>query len=154
MNILFVCTGNLNRSPMAAALLHKFLSRAGRDDLSIRSAGTHAFEGSPAPANAIEVANQAGIDLSPHMTQPISRELVDWADRIVVMSPEHIDFIEVNFPDALDKIEEMASFRVGARPGDSVKDPNGLSPFHYRQYFGELMEAVQGYFSSLQNIRS
>ena len=139
---------------MAAALLHKFLSRAGRDDLSIRSAGTHAFEGSPAPDNAIEVANLAGIDLSPHLTQPISRGLVDWADRILVMSPEHIDFIEINFPDALDKIEEMASFRVGARPGDSVKDPNGLSSFHYRQYFGELMEAVQGYFSSLQSTRS
>ena len=52
MNILFVCTGNMNRSPMAEALMRKLLSREGRKDIQVQSAGTHAFVGSQCPAEA------------------------------------------------------------------------------------------------------
>ncbi|MDA1001310.1 MAG: low molecular weight protein arginine phosphatase [bacterium] len=151
MNILFVCTGNLCRSPMAERMLKKFLSREGRKDVEVRSAGTHAMTGNPSPVEAIQVANQAGIDLTPHQAQPLTDEIVDWADRIVVMSPDHADYIEVNFPHGIEKIDEMAIYRPGGRPGDTIKDPYGQSLFHYRQYYGELMEAVQGFYAKLKN---
>ncbi len=153
MNILFVCTGNLCRSPMAEALMRKLVGRAGRRDVSVRSAGTHAMAGKASPSEAVQVANQAGVDLSNHRAQPLSQELIDWAERIVVMAPEHVDFIEVNFPGAVDKVEELASFRPGAEAGDSIRDPYGLSLFHYRQFFGELLEAMQGFYSRLSDGR-
>lgn len=151
MNILFVCTGNINRSPMAEALMRKFLSREGRKDIQVQSAGTHAFIGSPSPPEAIKVAEMAGVDLGRHRSRPLSRDLVDWANRIVIMGPEHRDFIEMNFPDALGKVAEMAAFRPGGKPGDTMKDPQGQSAFFYRQYFGELTQAVQGFLAHLRN---
>ena len=151
MNILFVCTGNVNRSPMAEALLRKFLSREGRKDVLVQSAGTHAFMGSPSPAEAIKVAEVAGVDLSRHRSRPLSRELVDWADRIVIMGPEHRDFIEMTFPDALGKVDEMAAFKPGGKSGDTMKDPQGQTAFFYRQYFGELTQAIQGFLIFLRN---
>ena len=78
---------------MAEALLKKFSSRAGRSDLNARSAGTHAFAGNKSPGEAQQVADTAGLDLMSHVAQPLSQELVTWADEIVVMSPEHEDLL-------------------------------------------------------------
>ncbi|HBK79033.1 MAG TPA: hypothetical protein DDZ83_04980 [Nitrospinae bacterium] len=154
MNILFVCTGNLCRSPMAEALLKKFSSRAGRSDLNARSAGTHAFAGNKSPVEAQQVADTAGLDLMSHVAQPLSQELVTWADEIVVMSPEHEEFIEMNFPIAREKVVELARFRLGGKPGDTIKDPYGMSLFYYRQYFSNLMEALQRYYAQLVGDRT
>ena len=81
--------------------------------------------------------------------EPISNDLIEWADRIVVMSPEHADFIEMNFPEGMEKVEELARYRHSGKPGGTMKDPYGLSLFHYRQYFGELMEALQNYYAGV-----
>lgn len=151
MKILFVCTGNLNRSPMAEGLMRKLLSREGRKDVQVQSAGTHAFVGNPCPQEAIKVAEMAGVDLNRHRSRPLTRDLVDWADRIVIMGPEHRDFIEMNFPDAILKVNELAAFRPEGRPGDAMKDPQGQSAFFYRQYFAELTQAMQGFFSWVRN---
>ncbi len=154
MNVLFLCTGNLNRSPMAEALLRKFLAREGRKDVQVKSAGTHAFAGSPCPLEAIQVADQAGLDLSSHRSRPLTRELIDWADRILIMGPDQRVFIEANFPEAVGKAEELSPYRPGGRPGETIKDPQGQSAFFYRQYFGELMEAVMGFHAMLKKGRA
>ncbi|MBT3351543.1 MAG: low molecular weight protein arginine phosphatase [Nitrospinaceae bacterium] len=154
MNILFLCTGNLCRSPMAEALLKKFASRDGLRELHAKSAGTHAFAGSKSPAEAQEVASLVGLDLVTHVAQPLASELVEWADQIAVMSPEHADFIEMNYPEGIDKVVELVKYRPGGKPGDTIKDPYGMKLFHYRQYFGELMEALQGYYVQLKDAHS
>ena len=134
---------------MAEALLKEFASRADRRDLHARSAGTHAFAGSSSPSEAQQVASAVGLDLISHEAQPVTSELVDWADEIAVMSPEHADFIEMNFPEGIEKVIELVQYKPGGRPGDTLKDPYGMTLFHYRQYFGELMEALQGYYAQL-----
>ncbi len=151
MKVLFICTGNLCRSPIAEALLRKFASREGRRDIEARSAGTHAMNGNPSPPEAQQVAESVGLDLMSHRAKPVSNELIEWADRIVVMSPEHADFIEMNFPEGMEKVEELARHRPGGKPGGTIKDPYGLSLFCYRQYFGELMEALQIYYAGLKS---
>ncbi len=134
---------------MAEALLRKFTSREGRRDIEVRSAGTHAMNGNPSPPEAQQVAESVGLDLMSHRAKPVSNDLIEWADRIVVMSPEHADFIEMNFPDGMEKVEELARHRHGGKPGGTMKDPYGLSLFYYRQYFGDLMEALQIYYAGL-----
>ena len=138
---------------MAEALLKEFASRADRRDLHARSAGTHAFAGSSSPSEAQQVASAVGLDLISHEAQPVTSELVDWADEIAVMSPEHTDFIEMNFPEGIEKVIELVQYKLGGRPGDTLKDPYGMTLFHYRQYFGELMEALQGYYAQLNGDR-
>jgi len=134
---------------MAETLLRKFASREGRRDIEARSAGTHAMSGNASPPEAQQVAESVGLDLMSHRAKPVSSELIEWADQIVVMSPEHADFIEMNFPEGMEKVEELARHRPGGKPGDTIKDPYGLSLFYYRQYFGDLMEALQIYYAGL-----
>ncbi len=138
---------------MAEVLLRKFASRDGRRDIETRSAGTHALNENTSPPEAREVAKSAGLDLASHRAQPISRELIGWADQIVVMSPEHTDFIEMNFPEGVEKIEELARHRPGGKPGETINDPYGLPLFYYRQYFSDLMEALKNYYGQLNNER-
>jgi hypothetical protein len=50
------------------------------------------------------------------VAQPLRHELVEWADRIAIMSPEHADFIEINYPEGIDKIVKLVKFKFGGKP--------------------------------------
>ena len=60
----------------------------------------------------------------------------------------------MNFPIAREKVVELARFRLGGKPGDTIKDPYGMSLFYYRQYFSNLMEALQRYYAQLVGDRT
>ncbi len=85
---LFVCTGNTCRSPMAAALFRKMAAERGLPIVAV-SAGLAAASGSPASENAIKVLAEEGMDLSRHLSKPVTRELCDEAQLIAVMSEHH-----------------------------------------------------------------
>jgi protein-tyrosine phosphatase len=86
--VLFVCTGNTCRSPMAAgALLHALGAEAGR--IHVSSAGTGAWEGQPASEYSIAVAERDGVDLGAHRSRRVTRELLRAADLVLVMEPAH-----------------------------------------------------------------
>jgi protein-tyrosine-phosphatase/predicted ATP-grasp superfamily ATP-dependent carboligase len=84
-SILFVCHGNIIRSPMGEALLTQCLSEIDRPAISIVSAGLHAIPDRKADPRALIVAREFGISLENHRTQPITQELVERADAIFVM---------------------------------------------------------------------
>ncbi len=86
--ILFVCTGNTCRSPMAEGVLRKEMGAEGRM-LEVGSAGMAAAEGAPATAPSIEVAGRDGVDLNSHRSRRLTRALVNQADLILVMEPGH-----------------------------------------------------------------
>ena len=81
--ILFVCTGNICRSPMGEALLRHSLTAAGADH-PVASAGTHAMDGGPATGHGIEVLGDRGIDLTGHLSRHLNAEIVDGADLIAL----------------------------------------------------------------------
>ena len=90
MRVLFVCSGNTCRSPLAAVLFRRLLEESGRHDIAVQSAGTGAYEGSPASEGAYLVALEAGLDLSAHRARLLDRELVKEADLILAMSRGHV----------------------------------------------------------------
>jgi len=118
---LFVCTANINRSPTAAAwaehhLAERFVSA------EIRSAGVAAWEGAEASAYAIDVMRELGIDMREHRSQPISAELLHWAEHIVVMEPGHRDHILSLLPEVEPRITGLWSYL--SETVDHVPDPH------------------------------
>src|SRR5437762_205549 len=87
--ILLVCTGNICRSPLAAALLERALVERGIEGIAVASAGTGAWDGAPVSEGAYLVGLERGLDLSGHRARLLTRELVDGADLILTMARHH-----------------------------------------------------------------
>src|SRR5215218_6297260 len=90
MRILFVCTGNTCRSPMAASIAREVAAERGLTDLEIESAGTGAYDGTGASDGALLVAMERSRDLSEHRARQLTRALVDSADLVLVMGDRHL----------------------------------------------------------------
>lgn len=88
--ILFVCTGNTCRSPLAEALARREADARGWTHLSASSAGVAAGGGSPASSGSLAAAEQVGLDLSAHGSTQLTAELVADADLVLTMSPHHL----------------------------------------------------------------
>ncbi len=91
--VLFICTGNTCRSPMAQAIFNKYCSDNGIDAVA-DSAGIAAANGMPASENSVAVMNEVGVDMSDHSAKPISRPLLESADLIVCMSEGHAEMLK------------------------------------------------------------
>jgi protein-tyrosine-phosphatase len=136
--ILFVCSGNTCRSPMAAALCRKWLEFGAKWD--VQSAGVGALKGQPPSRLAVEVLRGKGIDLTGHRSQPLTGELIDRARLIVVMTRSQRGSILARWPKAESKIFLLSSFGTHCRQED-ISDPMGGDESDYRGVY-EKMEAV------------
>ena len=135
---LFVCTANVNRSPTAAVWTeHHFAQRFVSCD--IRSAGTHAWEGMEAGAFMVDAMRELGFDLRAHRSTPLSQELADWADHIVVMQPEHWGFVEELAPEAAKGL--IAMWEYIEPEATHVVDPQGGDLEGFRHCARELDSA-------------
>jgi len=146
-SILFVCTGNVCRSPMAAGLLRAKLA-AERPDCgpSVSSAGTWALDGQPASANALAVMAERDIDISDHIAHTITSEDVAEADLILTMSQEHTEVIRQTWPQYIWKVYRLAEM-TGKKK--DVRDPYGESVDSYRDCADTISDYVDRGFARI-----
>lgn len=95
--LLFICTGNICRSPFAEAWARMRLSASGRDDVLVASAGLQAVEGGAVPVVGQLAASELGVNLSEHRGRQVSEALLRGADRVLVMEPHHADDLAERF---------------------------------------------------------
>lgn len=125
--ILFVCTGNTCRSPMAEMICANLIAKRLHCDVAdlesngyvIMSAGVAALPGAPASLEAIEVMKAWGISLEQHQTQPLTEDILRFADRIYVMGRAHKEAICGQWPDHADRISLLRDDET------DIRDPLG-----------------------------
>jgi protein-tyrosine-phosphatase len=135
-SILFVCSANQCRSPMAQVLFEAFLvEKREREAWRVESAGVWAYDGSPATVNAQKAMAERGLDLSRHLSQPSSSTLLKQFDLTVVMEQEHKTVLQDQNPQLADRIYLMRE--IAGQEGDFA-DPVGGSLEQYRAAADEL----------------
>ncbi len=138
--ILFVCTGNTCRSPMAEYAMRSLIERERPGRAEVLSAGIAAGNGFPATRYGVEAARMWDLDVSPHLSQLLSPQLIEKADLVVAMAPEHHRVITRLVPSAADKTFLLKSFPDNSPDGEDVEDPIGRALEDYNQTFLEIGE--------------
>ncbi len=142
--ILFICSGNTCRSPMAEAIARRVLAEklhVSDDDLekkgiSVISAGSFAMPGARAAVPAVEAMKALGSDLSKHRSRPLSVELIHQADAIFAMSKNHAQAVSALVPSAREKTKTLD-------PDKDVEDPIGGDLSLYQELAVELKQLIQ-----------
>jgi protein-tyrosine-phosphatase len=142
--ILFVCTGNLCRSPMAAGILKRKLPQRFDGKVIIQSAGTMRLEDNEATPLSISVARDKGVDLSHHRSRGLKQKMVEEADIIFAMAKDHREYLEREYPRLRENIFLLKTFGRNSRQveSQSVEDPMGGSREVYERCFDQIEEEI------------
>ncbi len=140
-NVLFVCTGNICRSPIAEGLFRSLLGH--RNDIEVASAGVHAVKGQPPSLYAVEVCENQGVDISEQRSQPLTADLVERATHIFAMTGAHLETIHLLFPHGIEKTFLLREFEEpGATVWRDVPDPIGLGRNVYEECARTIKNAL------------
>jgi protein-tyrosine phosphatase len=127
-SVLFVCLGNICRSPFGALLAERLLQQAGRGDITCASAGIRASQAARSPADAVAAARPFGISLDDHLPTQLTRDLVARHDVVLVMEASQQRELQAAYPEIQDRIFLMPLFDdspAGAYERCNLPDPFG-----------------------------
>ncbi|WP_078556159.1 low molecular weight protein arginine phosphatase [Bacillus alkalicellulosilyticus] len=136
-NVLFVCTGNTCRSPIAEMMLRQKQDPT----IDVKSAGVFASVGSDASDGTKQVLTEKGLECD-HSSQQLTEELINWATVILTMTEGHKYAILQRFPDALPKLYTLKEFVEGAEVDKDIQDPFGGPVETYRTTAAEIERLV------------
>jgi protein-tyrosine-phosphatase len=146
--ILFVCTGNTCRSPLAEAIASRIAIERGLVDVIVESAGVSAWEGTPASDGSLLVALERNMDLGGHRARQLDDSMVRDSDLILVMGPQHLDLVRSLGGE--DKAHVLSAFASGRDSGVAIKDPFGGDLDAYRATADEMLPLITSVFDRIE----
>jgi len=143
LNIVFVCTGNICRSPMAEGFWRYKWHQTERDDTIVSSMGIYGLNDSPATEYAQAVCKKNGFDISSHRARSLVGEELLKADLILCMEPVHKKFVQVFFPWHRDRVALLGAWPYKQTRKSSIEDPMGGSYKKYQKTFGIIKVHIE-----------
>lgn len=144
-SVLFICTGNVCRSPMAEGLLRQLVEEAGESDqVKVASAGISAMEGMPPSNHSQSAMKDDGIDISNQRSQMLTPPMVEEFTHIFGMGRSHIEIIRNYFPESLEKTFVLREFLALDGHEIDVPDPIGGDLEEYEMTRDLIKEAMPG----------
>ncbi len=145
MDVLFVCSGNINRSAMAEGILKAMLVRTRyKDYFHIHSAGTLNLPPTPAHEYTLQVTAENNIDLSKHRSKYLTEHVLENSDLVIVMAMDHKYYIERKYPQFAEKVVLLKEWhRRNKLHVPSIADPMGCDLDFYRTVFKEIHKEIK-----------
>lgn len=138
-HLLFICTANICRSPVAEGLTRQRLEREGMADWTVSSAGTWALQRRGAAENSLLLLTERDIDMSAHRAQMVNESLLAHADLVLCMTQGHLEALQAEFPQHAHKIYLLSAMNGRSF---SVADPYGQDLDSYRRMVEEVAQLI------------
>ena len=153
--IVFVCTANTCRSPMAAALFRHALDAQDEPlhSLSVSSVGISAYPGQPASANSVRALKKVGIDIGSHRSQPLTQEIVDRALAFFCMTETHLAMLHYQIEPPPQNAFLMRQFISGV-DDTQIPDPFGMELRQYEACRDSMVEAIPSLIEIVRRLKA
>jgi protein-tyrosine-phosphatase len=152
VNVIFVCTGNTCRSPLAEALARKLAAERGLSGITFESAGTSAYEGAAASDGSVLVGLERGVDLSRHRARLLTSDLVREDTIILAMATSHLTAVNAIVPTAQAYL--LDDFASRGKHRRSVADPFGGDLAGYREAADDIQAMLSDVLDRLMADRT
>ena len=152
-SILFICQGNVCRSPYAGRYLRKIAEDRNLLGICSRSAGLDVRVSASSPDLAVRVAKTLGVDLMDHRSKPVTEDMIENTDMIFTMEHRQAAFMRENFPDHVRKIFLLPLFDTNTPPAGeyakryNIPDPYGKSEKDFLECFRMIESSIEGFLS-------
>ena len=147
--ILFVCTANVCRSPMAEAIFNALAEERGLPYWAA-SAGVAALEGEDITPNARAALEEVGIYTREHRARQVGEAMLGEADLVLAMGPQHVATLRRRFEGLTERVYALPEYALGAPPEEGIPDPYGQTMTAFRASVRQLLEYTEALVGRLE----
>jgi protein-tyrosine phosphatase len=150
-SFVFVCFGNIMRSPMAEALFHRTVAAADLKGITATSAGIHATPGTAAHPWSLQAAPDFGVSLGDHRSRLLTPEIVAKSDAIFVMDFQNKAEMVTLFPESRERVRLLSAYSPGPLHGREIRDPFYADVQGTRECYRTIQECIQNLVQELDS---